>query len=47
MEVDRRLSWITDSEMVVNVISNVQPLGKPAIHSRMRITQSLRALVGN
>lgn len=47
MEVDRRLSWITDSEMVVNVISDVQPLGKPAIHSRMRITQSLRALVGN
>jgi hypothetical protein len=47
MEVDRRLSWITDSEMVVNVISNVQPLGKPAVHSRMRITQSLRALVGN
>ncbi len=47
MEVDRRLSWITDSEMVVSVVSDVQPLGKPAIHARMRVTQSLRALVGN
>ncbi len=47
MEVDRRLMWITDSEMIVNVISNVQPLGRPAVHSRIRITQSLRALVGN
>jgi len=41
------LMWITDSEMIVNVISNVQPLGRPAVHSRIRITQSLRALVGN
>lgn len=47
MEVDRQLEWITDSEMVVNVISNIQPVGKPPMHSRMRITQSLRALVGN
>lgn len=47
MEVDRRLKWITDSEMTVNVISNVQPVGRPAVHSRIRITQSLRALVGN
>lgn len=47
MEVDRRLKWITDSEMTVNVVSNIQPRGKPAVHSRMRITQTLRALVGN
>ena len=47
MQVDRRLAWITDSEMVVSVVSDVQPLGKPAIHARMRVTQSLRALVGN
>lgn len=47
MEVDRRLAWITDSEMVVIVVSDVRPLGKPEVHSRMRITQSLRALVGN
>lgn len=47
MEVDRRLMWITDSEMTVNVISNVQPVSGPAVHSRIRITQSLRALVGN
>lgn len=47
MEVDRRLAWITDSEMVVSVTSDVQPLGRPSVHSRMRITQSLRALVGN
>jgi hypothetical protein len=46
MEVDRRLEWITDSEMTVDVISNIQPLGRPAIHSRMRITQSLMALPG-
>ncbi|HEY5087644.1 MAG TPA: DUF6263 family protein, partial [Gemmatimonadaceae bacterium] len=45
MQVDRRLAWITDSEMVVSVVSDVQPLGKPPIHARMRVTQSLRALV--
>lgn len=47
MQVDRRLSWITDSQMVVSVVSDVQPLGRPPIHARMRVTQSLRALVGN
>lgn len=47
MQVDRRLAWITESEMVVSVVSDVQPLGKPAIHARMRVTQSLRALVAN
>ena len=47
MEVDRRLQWITDSEMTVDVISNIQRPGKPFLHSRMRITQTLRALVGN
>jgi hypothetical protein len=47
MEIDRRLSWITDSEMTVNVVSDIHPVGMPPIHSRMRITQSLRALVGN
>jgi hypothetical protein len=47
MEVDRRLAWITDSEMVVSVISDIHPRDRPAIHSRMRITQSLRALVEN
>lgn len=47
MQVDRRLAWITDSQMVVSVVSNVQPLGRPPIHARMRITQSLMELVGN
>jgi uncharacterized protein DUF6263 len=47
MELDRRLSWITDSEMVVSVVSDIQPVGKPAVHARMRVTQSLRALVAN
>lgn len=47
MQVDRRLGWITDSQMVVSVVSDVQPLGRPAIHARMRITQSLMELVGN
>ena len=47
MQVDRRLFWITDSHMVVSVVSDVQPFGKPTIHARMRVTQSLRALVGN
>ncbi len=47
MEVDRRLWWITDSEMVVSVVSDVQPPNRPAIHARMRVTQTLRALVGN
>jgi hypothetical protein len=45
MQVDRRLAWITDSHMVVNVVSDIQPAGKPVVHARMRITQSLRALV--
>jgi len=47
MEVDRRLDWVTDSQMVVSVVSDVQPLGRPPIHARMRVTQSLRALVAN
>jgi hypothetical protein len=47
MQVDRRLYWITDSQMVVSVVSDVQPVGRPRIHARMRVTQSLRALVGN
>jgi len=47
MEVDRRLKWITASEMTVNVISTMQQIGRPEVHSRIRITQSLRALVGN
>ncbi len=47
MQVDRRLAWITDSEMVVSVVSDVQPLGRPPIHAKMRVTQSLRALVAN
>ncbi len=47
MQVDRRLYWITDSQMVVNVVSDVQPLNRPPVHARMRVTQSLRALVGN
>jgi hypothetical protein len=47
MQVDRRLAWITDSEMVVSVVSDVQPLGRPPIHAKMRVTQSLRALVEN
>jgi hypothetical protein len=47
MQVDRRLDWITDSEMVVSVVSDVQPLGRPPIHARMRVTQSLRALAEN
>ena len=47
MQVDRRLAWITDSQMVVSVVSDVQPLGRPPIHARMRIIQSLMELVGN
>jgi len=47
MQVDRRLGWITDSQMVVSVVSDVQPLGRPPIHARMRIVQSLMELVGN
>lgn len=47
MQIDRRLYWITESQMVVNVVSDVQPRGRPPIHARMRVTQSLRALVGN
>lgn len=47
MEVDRRLQWITDSEMTVTVTSDIVPLNKPEVHSRMRITQYLTALVGN
>jgi len=47
MQVDRRLAWVTDSHMVVNVVSDVRPPGKPAVHARMRITQSLSALAGN
>jgi hypothetical protein len=47
MQVDRRLAWITDSKMIVSVVSDVQPLGKPPIHARMKITQSLTALAGN
>lgn len=47
MQVDRRLAWITDSEMVVSVVSDVQPLGRPRIHAKMRVTQSLRALAEN
>ncbi|MDQ2890350.1 MAG: hypothetical protein M3R65_07320 [Gemmatimonadota bacterium] len=47
MQVDRRLYWITDSQMVVSVVSDVQPLNGPPVHARMRVTQSLRALVGN
>jgi hypothetical protein len=45
MQVDRRLLWITESQMVVSVVSDIQPLGRPPIHARMRVTQSLRALV--
>ncbi len=47
MEVDRRLYWITESQIIVNVVSDVQPLNRPPVHARMRVTQSLRALVGN
>jgi hypothetical protein len=47
MQVDRRLAWVTDSRMVVSVVSDVRLPGKPATHARMRITQSLRALAGN
>jgi hypothetical protein len=47
MQVDRRLAWVTDSRMVVSVVSDVRPPGKPATHARMRITQSLRALAAN
>jgi len=47
MQVDRRLGWITDSQMVVSVVSDVHPLGRPPIHARMRIIQSLMELVGN
>jgi hypothetical protein len=47
MQVDRRLGWITDSQMVVSVVSDVHPLGRPPIHARMRIVQSLMELVGN
>ena len=46
MQVDRRLAWITDSEMVVNVVSDVKLPGRPATHTRMRVTQTLRALPG-
>ena len=45
MQVDRRLLWITESEMVVSVVSDIHPAGRPPIHARMRVTQSLRALV--
>jgi hypothetical protein len=47
MQVDRRLAWITESEMTVSVISDIHPLDRPPIHARMRIIQSLRALVDN
>lgn len=47
MQVDRRLGWITDSQMIVNVVSDVHPAGRQPIHARMRITQSLMELVGN
>lgn len=47
MQVDRRLKWITDSRMTVSVSSHIKARDGSVTHSRMKITQTLRALVSN
>lgn len=45
IEIDRRMGWITSSQTVLAVMSIVKSDGRPPVHLRVRITQSLRALV--
>lgn len=44
LQVDRRLSWITDSRTTVSLTSVVTPDGQPARHTRMLVTQRIHAL---
>lgn len=46
IEIDRRLGWITSSHTILAVTSLVKSTGKPPMHVKVRVTQSLRALVG-
>lgn len=43
--IDRRLGWITSSHTVLSIMSVMKSDGKPPMQLRMRVTQSLRALV--
>ncbi len=45
IEIDRRLGWITGSRTILAIMSVVRSEGKPPVHLRVRVTQSLRALV--
>lgn len=44
LQVDRRLGWITDSRMIVTLLSTAAPAGRPPTRLHVRITQSIRAL---
>lgn len=46
IELDRRLGWITGSRTVLDVTSLVQQEGREPTRVRVRVTQTLRALVG-
>ncbi len=46
MEIDRRISWITDSQMTVDLSSDLVPPGRAPTHARVRVTQSLTAVPG-
>ncbi|MGI8510568.1 MAG: DUF6263 family protein [Gemmatimonadaceae bacterium] len=45
IEIDRRMGWITNSQTVLAIMSVVKSDGRPPVHLRVRVTQSLHALV--
>lgn len=45
IEIDRRMGWITNSRTILAIMSVVKSDGRPPVHLRVRITQSLHALV--
>ncbi|HEV2643126.1 MAG TPA: hypothetical protein VGT98_10480 [Candidatus Elarobacter sp.] len=47
MQIDRRLSWITDSRMRMSLTSDVRTPGRAPARVRMQITQMLRTLPGS
>lgn len=45
IEIDRRMGWITRSRTILAITSVMESGGRPPVHMRVRITQSLHALV--